>query len=533
MSALGALLLLAAAASVVVGAWAVWRWPAAALPVFAVGLALHNLVLMLLVGAGAPTWAVRALEAWKEAYVGLLAARLGLQVIRSGGAAYLRRSIGLWSRLPVAPRLLDLTALAFELLLVVYALLPSALLPSPSPSLAQRLLSFRTFSLIPVLYLFGRVWPPLGRQRQRVIVLVIGVAAVVSLLGLLELWFVPSRLWVDWGIVRFDQLLGFDYHGPGGLPENFFQSTTTGLALRRMVSTYLSPLGIAYTGLLVVPLAATAAAGLRRRSALLWALYTLVVIGIALSVTRLALACLAVEVLVMAVAYRRRAFLGAAAVGFVAIWAALFVYPDYGPVVNFELTDVRPPAGAAIIGLNKAPQPPTPSSSPGAVAPTPSSAPANLAGDVVNRIVSSDDASIQAHIAAVREGAAFVLAHPLGLGLGASMPRLGVATGPGESAIFQIGGEAGLLGLILFSVLYGGVIAASAYAAWRNWDKPGEASLFFAVAVGGVALSPVVLTSQVWGDFSVTFMFWLLAGACIAAWPGVADGGAGSTGGGS
>jgi hypothetical protein len=118
-----------------------------------------------------------------------------------------------------------------------------------------------------------------------------------------------------------------------------------------------------------------------------------------------------------------------------------------------------------------------------------------------------------------RGGAEFVLLHPLGLGLGASIPRLGAATGPGESAVFQIGGEVGLVGLLLFLVLYGGVILAGAYVVWRRRADPSETVLAVAVAVGGLALAPVVLTSQVWGDFSVTFLFWWLAGACIAAWP--------------
>lgn len=72
-------------------------------------------------------------------------------------------------------------------------------------------------------------------------------------------------------------------------------------------------------------------------------------------------------------------------------------------------------------------------------------------------------------------------------------------TGPGESAAFQIGGEVGLLGLVLFLVLYGGLILAGIHLVWESRADPGKAALALVMAVGGVGLAPVVLTSQVWG----------------------------------
>ena len=234
------------------------------------------------------------------------------------------------------------------------------------------------------------------------------------------------------------------------------------------------------------------------RSRWLWLAFPLIVVSIALSVTRLALACLAIEAIVLVGVFRRRAAVGACSIALVAVAAALFVYPNYGPVVSFDLTDVRPPAGAHLLGLDKVPEPGT--SFP---VPTPSSALGDISGDIVRRIVTADDASIQAHFAAVRDGAEFVVLHPLGLGLGASMPRLGAATGPGESAVFQIGGEVGLVGLLLFLVLYGGVILAGAHVVWRRRADPSEAVLAVAVAVGGLALAPVVLTGRLFRNILV------------------------------
>lgn len=522
MPAVAALLALALVAAIAAGGWVVWRRPTFALPVFVIGLALHNLLLMWLVASDAPTISVRAIQSWKELYLGLLAVRLVAHVVESGGVAYLRSTFREWGRLPLVPRALDIAVLVFAVVLVVYAVLPSPPLPQPTPTIVQRLLSFRTLILIPALYLFGRVFHPVTPREQWVVaVSPVLVAALVSVAGLLELWFLPTRFWRDMGIVRFDLFQGFDYGGPGGLPSNFFQSTSSGLALRRMVSTYLSPLGIAYTGILVVPLAAAAALAARRYRAWAWTAFVLVVVGVALSMTRLALACVAGEAILLAMVYRRRSMIMACAFTLLAVSAAVLVYPNYGPMVDFSLVDRRPPAGDGLLAIgNPNPSPDqggsqAPAASAGAATPA---APGNVSGDIVNRMLTGDDASIQAHVKAVQTGTEFVLAHPLGIGLGASVSRYGSAPGPNESALFQVGGELGLLGLIPFLFAYVGLVLAGWYLILKRQANPRAAAVPLAVAIGGLALAPIVLTSQVWGDFSVTFLFWWLAGACITGW---------------
>lgn len=519
-----------AAAAVAAGGWIVWRRPAMALPVFVIGLAFHNFIIMVLIQSGAPTAGVRAIQAWKEAYIGLLALRLVVDVGRAGGASFLRRKFEDWTSLPLGLRAFDIAALAFAFVLVVYALLPASLLPVPGPSLTQRVLSFRMFILIPVLYAFGRVWPPLTVLDRRVLATgVVTAAAAVAVLGLIELWFVPSRSWLDWGILKFNAFDGFAFRGPGGLPENFFQSTTSGLGLRRMVSTYISPLGIAYTGLLVVPLAVTFALT-TRRAIWPWIAFALVVISLGLSVTRLALICLALESIVLVVVLRRRAAVAASGVALAVVVATFLVYPNFAPVVSFDLADVRPPIGAKILGFvsDDATEPgsgtqpggtrPGGGSEPGA-GPQASARPTPMIGDLskdmVNRIVTSEDASIQAHVASVWQGAEFVMAHPFGVGLGASIPRFGTPTGPGESALFQIAAETGVVGLGLFVLLYGGLVVTCLVVASRHAADLSRAFLPAVVGVGGLALAPIVITSQVWAGFSVTFLFWWAAGAAM------------------
>ena len=516
MSATGIALLFVVGLAVAAGALVVWRRPAVSLGVFAAGLAIHNLVLMFLVTAEAPTLGIRAVQAWKELYVGLLGLRLVVDVARGGGLPYLRDALARWRRQPAIPRAFDVIAVAFAVLLVIYLLIPSSLLPQPSPTITQRILSFRTLILLPVLYACGRIWSPFRTEDRRLLMMsVVAVAAFVSIAGLVELWFIPTQAWYVAGIYRYDVFTGYRFVGPGGLPENFFQSTTTGFALRRMVSTYLSPLGVAYTALLVVPMALAGVLASPRHRRWWWAGLVLTLIAVALALTRLALACLAVEAILMAVLLHRRAAFAAAILALAAAASALLVYPNVGPVVDYNLNALRPALGGYLLGYDTSPYDPLSPNYDG----TSPVLPDNLSADILNRISSSQDESIQAHLNALPEGTKFVLEHPLGLGLGSSVPRYGSATGPSESAVLGIGGEVGLLGLVLFSSLYGGLVLVGCRLAWKYRREPDRLALPLVLAVGGIGLGPIVLTSQVWGDPSVTYVFWWIAGACIAAWP--------------
>src|SRR5262249_59438066 len=87
--------------------------------------------------------------------------------------------------------------------------------------------------------------------------------------GLVDVYAVPIGWWRTNGVVAyFHDHLGYDYHGTGehpaqaGLPENFVYNVGGDRPfLRRLVSTFLSPLASSY--LFVVALL-VAVAGLRR-----------------------------------------------------------------------------------------------------------------------------------------------------------------------------------------------------------------------------------------------------------------------------
>ena len=64
---------------------AVWRRPVLALYAFVVGLAVHNLAMVLLYGAGVRGAALTAIQGWKEA---LLATALAAVLLRARGLPF-------------------------------------------------------------------------------------------------------------------------------------------------------------------------------------------------------------------------------------------------------------------------------------------------------------------------------------------------------------------------------------------------------------------------------------------------------------
>ena len=66
--------------------------------------------------------------------------------------------------------------------------------------------------------------------------------------GLVDLAFIPLQSWRDSGVPGwYSEQLGLDYEGLSGLPENWvFNTGDETNPLRRLVSTFLSPLASAY-----------------------------------------------------------------------------------------------------------------------------------------------------------------------------------------------------------------------------------------------------------------------------------------------
>ena len=461
---------------VAAGLWLVWRRPFVGLGVLVGGMAIHNFALMVLLALHTPPTLIRVVQSWKELVLVLLSVLAFRRLLRARESWRVRRLL---------PQLIptDWIVLAFALVLIVYLLLPSSVLPG-SANFLQRLAAFRTAALIPLLYALGRVFSsPSELDLRDAYWLIVGAGAVVGAFGLYELWLVPTATWLDWGVNLFSSWLGFKYNGPAGLPANFFQSLPDGLLLRRMVSTYISPLGIAYTGLLAWPIAVVMMdrPNLSRRTRALAAVAAaFLLLGILFAVTRLALLMLAGEVVLLAVLLRTRLALALAPVVIACVAAVLFLYPQVGPVVDPYL----------------------------------------LPGESHRHtILYIGDPSFAEHVRTLAADMKVVSHHPLGSGLGGSVHRFVQTTvdtaGTGESAVLGFFGDVGLVGGVLYVALY----VLGMYFGLRAFLIAPRRSLAQALplvaAVGGVGLILITLTSDVWSDFSVTFLFWWAVGYSV------------------
>lgn len=453
--------------------YVVSRRPFVGLGVLVAGMAVHNFLLMLLLNLRTPAPLVRVMQGWKELVLAALVTVAVVQLVRA------RRRGERWRWIPM-----DWIAIAFTGLLVVYLALPSSVLGGDT-NLLQKLVAFRVDALIPLLYFLGRVFArPVERDLSVTAWLIVGAGAVVGAFGVYELFFVPTARWLDWGVNLYSSWLGFKYNGPAGLPENFFQSLPDGLLLRRMVSTYISPLGIAYTGLLVFPLAAMLIDRAKSRVALVASVVagTLFLIGVLLAVTRLAELCLVGEVVLLALVWRSRMSMALVPVVGAAVAAVLFWYPAVGPVVDPYL----------------------------------------LPGESQRHtILYMGDPSIAEHLRFLESDLALDIKHPFGAGLGGSVHRFVQTTvdtaGTGESAVLGVFGDVGLLGGLLYVALYGFGLYYGLLAVWRARQRSMASAMALIAVVGGVALIPITLTSDVWGDLSVTFLFWWAAGYSASA----------------
>ena len=127
-------------------------------------------------------------------------------------------------------------------------------------------------------------------------------AVVVAVVGLLDLAFVSLQAWRDSGVPGwYAEQLGLDYEGLSGLPENWVYNTgDEDNPIRRLVSTFLSPLASAYA--LVVALIYVASRPLRWW----WGLTGgLLYVALLFTHTRAAFAALAFGLVVLAIAQRR------------------------------------------------------------------------------------------------------------------------------------------------------------------------------------------------------------------------------------
>ncbi len=445
----------------------VWRRPLIALYLFVIGLAAHNAVMAGLYAAGLHGAALTAVTAWKEVLLGVALVRVGTDAIRA-------------RELPFRPGAVDALALAFAALVVVYALIPQSVLGGEAGRKAVALGA--RHDLVPVgAFFLGRSLRLGAAELRRLAWTLLGVAAAVAGIGLVDAYAVPISWWRGNGVVDyFRKHLGYDYHGTGGLPENFIYNVGGDKPfLRRLVSTFLSPLASGY--LFVVALV-VAAAGLRRWAAI--AVSAVVAAGLLFTFSRSSLLALAAGLVVLGLIRRRPVWIavGVATVGLAVAWT--HVFPKIGPTGRFTQADLR-------YQHRQAREHPGASGS----------------------ATSGNEPSIHSHLTSLRDGFRTMVDHPQGYGLGnvgQTASRTGTPLKAGESNYTELGVELGVLGAVLWTAWGLATLARLVRVGLRDRWAAGVAAAFAAILL-------LAVQTDVIGDPWVAYCVWALAGSLVAA----------------
>jgi hypothetical protein len=381
------------------------RLAAFALVALVAGLAVHNAAMAQLWELGVRGRTLDVVAAWKE------------------GLLLLALALALWgARGRPSPRRTDFLAAAYAVVVVLYAVIPQDSLGGEA-TMRGELLALRHHLLPVAAYALGRLLSAWWRERSWLAGTIALTACGIAVVGLFDLAFVNLQAWRDSGVPGwYREQLDLDYEGLSGLPENWVYNTgDEENPIRRLVSTFLSPLASAYA--LVVALIYVAS----RRPRWWWGVLGVVLYaGLLYTHTRAALGALVVGLAVLALAQRRLAPAVLAAVS-VAV-AALFLaaYPTLGPSTSYTQPEL-------VFLRANAEREPGESSDPFA----------------------ADESSTRSHLRNLRDGIETVLAHPQGYGLGNAgvvAKRTGVEIKAGESTYTELGVDIGIAGAAIFVV---------------------------------------------------------------------------------
>ena len=366
----------------------------------------------------------------------------------------------------------DVLAMTYAAVIVVYWAIPQDVLGGEATARGE-LLALRHHLFPVAAYALGRLAAFAWEERGRVGGLIAMSAVVVAVVGLADLAFISLQAWRDSGVPGwYREQLGLDYEGLSGLPENWvFNTGDEDNPIRRLVSTFLSPLASAYA--LVVALIYVVSRPFRWW----WGLLALLLyVALLFTHTRAALAALAFGLVVLALAQRRIAPAVLAAVSVAAGALFLSVYPSIGPSTSYtpeELEWLRENA--------------------------------QQQGDTSGDPFAGDESSTESHWRNLRDGVRVVIDHPQGYGLGNAgvvAKRTGVEIRAGESTYTELGVDAGVAGVLAFVFWSLAVLAGL----WRR--EAWVAAAFATVLVIG-------LQTDVIGIHWIAFTVWVAAGLAL------------------
>jgi O-Antigen ligase len=432
------------------------RFSRIALVVFVVGLAVHNVVMAELWDAGIRGASLDVVAAWKDV---LLAAALAVAIL---GARSLPTR--LWA---------DRLALVYAALVTLYWLLPQSWLGGAATQRGQ--LFAARHDLIPVAaYFLGRLLVLTPAAWRWLSLAFVGVALGLTAWGLVDVYLVPLQWWRDSGVPGwFGDQLGLVYsRGLSGLPENWVLNTgDEENPIRRLVSTFLSPLATSYV-LVIVLLYLVA----RRRSWWTTSAAVIAYAGLLWTHTRAAYLALALGLIVLAVAQRRFVPIVLAVASLAIGVGFVKAFPHVGPSTSYTRAELE-------VLRQQGQKNPGASDDP----------------------LSAGDASTSSHLRNLRDGIRTVVHHPQGFGLGnsgVSASRTGVRIKAGESTYTELGVDTGLAGLVAFC----GWMVAVLLALWRRsaW-----------LSAAWVAMLAIGIQTDVIGVHWIAYVLFALAGIAI------------------
>ena len=373
------------------------------LAVFVVGLMLHNAAMAQLWELGVRGSVLDVVAAWKEALL-LVALVVVLWKVR---------------RLP-AITAVDILAGTYALIVVAYFLVPQDWLGGAATERGE-LLALRHHLLPVAAYGLGRLAAVAWRDTRWLGGAIAVAATGMAVVGLVDLAVVSLQAWRDSGVPGwYREQLGLDYEGLSGLPENWVYNTgEEDNPIRRLVSTFLSPLASAYA--LVVALIYVVSRSLHWWWAIVAAL---LYVALLYTHTRSALAALVVGLVLLGILQRRLAPIALGVASVVVAAGFLAVYPSIGPSTSYTPEEIE------FLRANAEREP----------------------GETADPF-SPTESSASSHWQNLRDGVEAVLEQPQGYGLGNAgvvAKRTGVDIKAGESTYTELGVDTGLAGMAAF-----------------------------------------------------------------------------------
>jgi len=432
------------------------RLPRIALGAFVVGLAVHNLVMAELWDAGIRGSSLDVVAAWKDV---LLAGALVVAILAARSLP-----VRLWA---------DRLALVYAAFVLLYWLLPQSWLEGAATQRGQ--LFAARHDLIPVAaYFLGRLLVLTPVAWRRLSLALVSVAVALTVWGLADVYLLPLQWWRDSGVPGwFAEQLGLVYSGGlSRLPENWILNTgDEDNPVRRLVSTFLSPLATSYV-LVIVLLFLVA----RRRTWWTSAAAIVVFAGLLWTHTRAAYLALAIGLVVLAIAQRRLLPVVLAMASLIVGVGFVKAFPHIGPSTSYTQAELE-------ILRDQGRESPGVSDDP----------------------LSAGDASTSSHLRNLRDGIRTIVHHPQGFGLGnagVNASRTGVEIKAGESTYTELGVDTGVGGVVAFC----GWMVAVLLALWRRsaW-----------LSAAWVAMLAVGVQTDVIGVHWVAYVLFALAGIAI------------------